>query len=86
MSANGALTILVKRVRKPECASVGQRAKTGIEMIKARIHQLDGDHQTAQQFAYRAMRLDVAAEFVPAKEGVVAKQSIAFALEIQILG
>ena len=55
-------------------------------MIKARIHQLDGDNQTAQQFADRAMRLNVAAEFVPAKEGIVAKQGIAFALEIQIVG
>jgi hypothetical protein len=55
-------------------------------MIETRINQLDGYHPAAQQLAHRPMRLNVAAEFVPAKEGIVAKQGIAFALEIQIVG
>jgi len=43
-------------------------------------------HETVQQFGHSPMRLNVAAEFVPAKEDVIAKQGVAFALEIQIVG
>src|SRR5437762_12684545 len=84
-SPNGELTVLVEGIWKPERASIRQRTKASIEMTKARVHQLDGYNQTAQQFADRAMRLDVAAELVSANESFAAKQWIAFALEIQIV-
>src|SRR6266536_1908257 len=84
VSANRVLTIFVKRTWEPESASIGQRTKAGIEMVKTRIDQLDRDDKAAKHFRNRAMRLDVAAKFVAAKKSVVAEKSVTFPFEIQI--
>jgi hypothetical protein len=38
---NGVLTVFIERSGKPNRRAVGQRAKTGVEMIKTRIDQLN---------------------------------------------
>jgi len=38
--ANGVLTVFIEGSGKPNRRAVGQRAKTSVEMIKARIDQL----------------------------------------------
>src|SRR5687768_8237055 len=83
--ADGALAIFIERVRKPKCATIGQRAKASIDMIESRIDQLDRDDEAAQEIGDGAMRIDVGAKFVTAKENVATEESVAFAFEIQIL-
>src|SRR4029450_8703253 len=82
--SNGPLSVLIKRRWKPDRSAIGQRAKTGVEMIEPRIDQLDRDAEAAQHLRHRAMRLDIAAKFVPAKKRVLAEKSVAFAFEIQV--
>src|SRR5205809_1991122 len=84
MLADCALAIFVEGKRKPKRAAVWQRAKTGIQVIKARINQFDRDHQAAEHVCYGPMRLNVRSKFVAAKEHVAAKERIAFAFEIKI--
>src|SRR5438270_7658817 len=84
MRANGSLPIFIKRCWKPDCIAIGQWTKTGIEMVKARVDQLDRDDEAAEHVRNRPMRLDVAAEFVAAKKCVAREKRIAFAFEIQV--
>ena len=39
--ANGPLSIFVERGREPEGPTIRERAKTGVDMVKAWIDQLD---------------------------------------------
>ena len=48
MIADGALAIFIEGGGKPKRAAIGQRAKAGIDVIKARIDQLDRDDEAAQ--------------------------------------
>jgi len=41
MIANGALAVFIEGGGKPEGAAIRQRAKTGIDVIKPRVDQLD---------------------------------------------
>ena len=82
MSADGALAIFIERRGEPHCATVGQRTKAGIEVIEARIDQLDRNDKAAKHVGDGAMRLDIAAKFVTAKESVAAEERISFTLEI----
>src|SRR5467141_675749 len=84
MVADCALAVIVERYRKPKCATVGQGAKAGIKVVKARINQFHRDNQTAKHVCHGAMRLNVGPKFVAAKEHVAAEEGIAFALEIKI--
>src|SRR5437899_11881754 len=85
VSANRALTVFVKRIWKPESAAIGQRTKAGVEMVKTRVDQLDRDDEAAKHVSDRAMRLNIAAEFVTAKkEGIPAEERVTLLIEIQI--
>ena len=84
MLADCALAVLVEGHRKPKSPAVGQRTKTGIQVIKARINQFHRDHQAAEHVCDGAMRLNVGPKFVAAEEHVAAKERIAFAFEIKI--
>ena len=75
MIANGALAVFIKRRREPDRAAIRQRTKASVEMIKARIDQLDRDDETAENVRDRAMRIDVGAEFVSAKKRVAARRA-----------
>src|SRR5437588_10535493 len=85
VSANRALTVFVKRIWKPESAAVGQRTKAGVEMVKTRVDQLDRDDEAAKHVRDRAMRLNIAAEFVTATNDVPVEDLVLFPLVIQIL-
>src|SRR5213082_1141138 len=76
MFANGVLTVFVESSGKPNRRAVGQRAKTSVEMIKARIDQLRRDDETAEHLGDRAMRLDVGTELVTAKKDVAGKKRV----------
>src|SRR4029077_15307246 len=82
--ANCALAILVESHGKPKRPAIGQRAKAGVEMVKARINQFYGDSETAKHVCHGAVRLNVGTKFVAAKEDVAAKESVAFALKIKL--
>src|SRR5438552_3526863 len=84
--ANGVLTVFIESSGKPNRRAIGQRAKTSVEMIKARIDQLRRDDETAEHLGDRAMRLDVGTELVTAKKDVAGKKRVAFAFEIVIVG
>src|SRR5437763_3735819 len=85
MVADRALTVFVECFRKPERAAIGQRTKTSIDVIKARIHKLDRNDKTAEQIRDCAVRIDVGAEFVAAEKNVAAEKRVAFALEVKVL-
>src|SRR5438105_5440409 len=86
VSTNGALAVFIEGRGEPDCASVGQRTKTGIEMIKTRIDQLDGNDKASKQVGDGTVGLDIATKFVTAKESISTEERIAFSLEIQLLG
>ena len=83
---NRALTVFVKRSRKPNCITIWQRAKACIEMIKTRIDKLYRDDKAAEHVCHRKMRLDIGSELVPAEKCFARKKCIALALEIEIIG
>src|SRR5439155_24734950 len=85
MLPDSALTVLVEGPGKPKRVAVGQRAKAGIQMVKARINQFHRDNQASKHVCHGAMRLNVGAKLVATKEHVSAKERIAFPLEIKIL-
>ena len=39
--ADRALAVFIERFWEPECATIGQRTKTGVDVVKARIDQLN---------------------------------------------
>src|ERR1700736_3215332 len=84
--ANGVLTVFVEGSGKPKSRAVGQRTKTSVEMIKARIDQFHRDDETAEHLRDGAMRFDVGTEFVTAKKCVADEKCVAFAFEIVIFG
>src|SRR5262249_41613733 len=84
MLADCPLAIVVEGHWKPKRSAVGQRAKAGVEVIKARINQFHGNSETAKHVCHGAMRLNIRSKFVPAKEHVAAKERVAFAFEIKI--
>src|SRR5207302_9669769 len=84
--ANGVLTVFIESSGKPNRRAIGQRAKTSVEMIKARIDQLRRDDETAEHLRDRATRLDAGTELVTAQKHVPSKKRVAFAFEIAIVG
>src|SRR5204863_16257 len=62
--ANGVLTVFIESSGKPNRRAIGQRAKTSVEMIKARIDQLRRDDETAEHLGDRARRLDLVLDAV----------------------
>src|SRR2546421_6676682 len=68
-----ALAVFIEGLRKPECAAVRQRTETGIEVVKTRIDQFHGNDEAGKNIRNRAVRLDVGAKLVAAKERVTAK-------------
>src|SRR5262249_54006562 len=71
---------------EPKRNAIRQWAKAGIKMIKARINQLHGDSKRTEHFCYRAVRLNVGTKLVAAKKDVAAKERVAFAFEVKLLG
>src|ERR1041384_8247973 len=65
--ANRMLAVFIERRREPDRASIGQRTKAGIEMIKARIDKFHRDDETAEHFPDGAGRVDGGAKFVTAE-------------------
>src|SRR5438132_10860814 len=85
MATNGALAVFIEGRGEPDCASVGQRTKTGIEMIKTRIDQLDRNDKASKQVGDGTVGLDIATKFVTAKESIATEESVPLSLEIQFL-
>src|SRR3954471_23671314 len=83
--ADRPLAVFVERSRKPKRAAVGQWTETGIDMVKARVHQRDGNNETAEKVREGAMGVDVGAEFVAAKKNVAAEERVTFAFEVELL-
>src|SRR5437762_2560443 len=83
MATNGALAVFIERRWEPHCATIRQRTKAGIEVIKPRIDQLDGNNKACKHFGDGTVRLDIAAKFVTAKERIATEESVPFSLEIQ---
>src|SRR4029077_10316165 len=83
MLANCTLPVFVKGEWKPKRAAVGQRAKAGIKVIKPRINEFDRDSETTEHLRDGAVRLNVRAKFVTAKEHIAAEERVTFALEIE---
>ena len=84
--ADRALPVVIEGCRKPNRCAIRQRAKTGVEMIKARIDELDRDDQAAKHVCNGAMRLNVGTKLVPAKKQVPTEERIAFAFEVKVIG
>jgi len=85
MIANRALAIFIKRGGKPKGPAIRQRTEAGIDVVKTRIDQLDGDDEATEEIGDGAVRIDVGAKFVAAKKHIAAKERVAFAFEIKIL-
>src|SRR6266699_59247 len=86
MLSDRALAVLVEGRWKPKRPAIGKRTKASVEMVKTRINEFYRDGQTAKHVCHGPMRLNIGAKFVAAKEHVAAKERVAFALEIKILG
>src|SRR5882724_13537223 len=86
MFADGTLPVFIAGCRKPNRPAIGQRAKAGIEMIKARIDKFDRDNKTTEHLRNSAMRLDIGPKLVPAKKCVAVEESVAFTFEVEIVG
>src|SRR5439155_1189760 len=56
MLPDSALTVLVEGPGKPKRVAVGQRAKAGIQVVKARINQFHRDNQASKHVCHGAMR------------------------------
>ena len=80
------LSIFIERRRKPNGSAIRQRTKAGIDVIKARIDQLDRDDQATQDIGDGPMGVDVGPKLVPAKKYVATEESITFPFEIKIFG
>src|SRR2546423_13532409 len=85
MVANRALAVFVECLWKPEGAAVGQRTEAGVDVVKARINQFDGNDEAAEQVRDGAMRVDVGTEFVAAEQNVAAEECVPLAFEIKVL-
>jgi hypothetical protein len=82
MIANRPLAIFVKSSRKPHRPAISQRTETGVDVIKARIDQFDGNNQAPEHVGDCAMRIDIGSEFVAAKQRVAGEERIALAFKI----
>src|SRR3981081_1046286 len=85
MIADRALSIFIEGRRKPNCSAIRQRTKAGINVIKARIDQLDRDDKAAQNISDGTMRIDVGAKLVATEKDVATEESVSFPFEIKIL-
>src|SRR6478735_3698657 len=79
--ADGALAVFIESGREPNGAAIGERTEASIDVIKARIDQLDRNHQTVQDIRDAAMRADIGAKFVAAKKRVTGKERVTFSLK-----
>src|SRR6266446_2457537 len=84
MAANGALAVFIEGRREPDRTTVGQRTKAGIEVIKTRIDQLDGNDKASKHVGDGTVGLDIATKFVTAKESIATEKRIAFSFEIKL--
>src|SRR5712691_8394747 len=86
MFADCALPVFIEGRGEPNGGPIWQRTKASVEMIEPRIDKLDRDNKTTKHVRNRPMRLNIGTKFVAAKERITAKERIAFAFEVEIIG
>ena len=85
MFANSVLAVFIEGRRKPNDRAIRKRTETSVEMVEPWIDKFDRDDKTAEHFRDRAMRFDVGAKFVTAKERIAAEKRVTFAFEVVVL-
>src|SRR5215510_13163442 len=83
MLANGLLAISIKGGRVPDGSAIRrrERAKAGVQMIKACVHEFDGNHQAFQEIAEPLMRLYIGTKTIAAEKHIPGKERITLAFE-----
>src|SRR5437868_1831704 len=76
----------VKCPRIIECLTGRQRTKTRIQMIEARVDELQGQHLPLEYLAKVLMAFDVAPEAVTGEQRLAAEKSVAGTFEKHALG
>ncbi len=82
MIANGALAIFIESRGEPHGPAIGQRTETSVDVIKARVDQLDGNDQATEDVRDRPMGIDVGAEFVTTEKRIAGKERVTLAFEV----